>query len=128
MPVEVCGRRYHRQGAMDGAKIMLVRRHSGNPWVVLVPHLSMGTVTITAKTAVFVDVVPWIRWLPMPALTPAWRESFMTQATDGIRAGTIGTLGFLLQAGFQAEQVAVFIILCMLWGRAKVSLCAACWV
>eukprot|EP00959_Pyramimonas_sp_CCMP1952_P227846 4764056-Pyramimonas_sp.AAC.1 len=40
----------------------------------------------------------------MPALTPAWRESFMTQATDGIRAGTIGTLGFLLQAGFQAEQ------------------------
>ncbi|CAK0869509.1 unnamed protein product, partial [Prorocentrum cordatum] len=113
MPVEVWSRRYYRRSATDGLEIFLVRRKTGNCWAALLPDLSMGTITITAKTTVFSDPVPGIRWQALPALTQVQKNSFMQQATDGLRAGTIPALE-LYRPGRQAQQaVAVNVVYAM---------------
>ncbi|CAK0828294.1 unnamed protein product [Prorocentrum cordatum] len=103
MPVEVWSRRYLRRSATDGVEVFLVRRKSGTCLVVLQPDLSMGTITITAKSTLLNNPLPGVRWQPMPVLSQAQRGSFMAQATDGLRAGTIPALE-LHRLGRQAQQ------------------------
>ena len=106
---------------MDGVGALLVRRKSGNSWAVLQPDLSLGTITITAKTSIFGDAVPGIRWRPMPALSQAQRDAFMAQATDGLRAGTISGLE-LYRPGRQAQQALAMNVVYGLIGSARSSL------
>ncbi|CAK0885631.1 unnamed protein product [Prorocentrum cordatum] len=126
MPVEVWSRRYYRRSATDGVEIFLVRRKTGNCWAALLPDLSMGTITITAKTTVFADPVPGIRWQALPALSQVQKDSFMQQATDGLRAGTIPPLE-LYRPGRQAQQAVAVNVVYAVASSARSSLRTVRW-
>ncbi|CAK0805123.1 unnamed protein product [Prorocentrum cordatum] len=80
MPVEPWSRRFYRQNATDGVEVQLVRRKSGNVWAVIGPDLTLGLICITAKTSMFTDPVAGIRWRPMPPLSAAQRDAYVSQA------------------------------------------------
>ncbi|CAK0828932.1 unnamed protein product [Prorocentrum cordatum] len=88
MPVEPWSRRFYRLSATDGVEVQLVRRKSGNVWAVIGPDLTLGLICITAKTSIFTDPVAGIRWRPMPPLSAAQRDAYVSQATEGLRAST----------------------------------------
>ncbi|CAK0805132.1 unnamed protein product, partial [Prorocentrum cordatum] len=92
MPVEPWSRRFYRQSATDGVEVQLVRRKSGNVWAVIGPDLTLGLICITAKTSMFTDPVAGIRWRPMPPLSAARRDAYVSQATEGLRASTVPML------------------------------------
>eukprot|EP00959_Pyramimonas_sp_CCMP1952_P285401 5967528-Pyramimonas_sp.AAC.1 len=86
----------------------------------------MGTITITAKTTVFSDPVPGIRWQALPALTQVQKNSFMQQATDGLRAGTIPALE-LYRPGRQAQQAVAINVVYAMASSARSSLRTLRW-
>ncbi|CAK0897485.1 unnamed protein product, partial [Prorocentrum cordatum] len=91
MPVEPWSRRFYRQSATDGVEVQLVRRKSGNVWAVIGPDLTLGLICITAKTSIFADPVAGIRRRPMPPLSAAQRDAYVSQATEGLKASTVPT-------------------------------------
>ena len=57
MPVEAWSKRYYRISVTQGQEVYLVKRKTGNQWVVLTPGLHFGLINLAAKPSLLTDPV-----------------------------------------------------------------------
>ena len=108
MPNLAWDRKCYRKSFTQGLEVPLVKRIAGNRWVVLLPDLTFGAVTLTARSTIGPEPGEGIQWTRMPLLTEAQKVDNLKRATDLIAHGASANYDLVLyRPGRQVRQAFV---------------------
>ena len=92
MPNLARDRKYYRKSFTQGLEVFLAKRIAGNSWVVLLPDLTFGAVTLSARSTIGSEPGEGTQWTRMPLLTEAQKVDNLNKATDLIAHGVSSSL------------------------------------
>ena len=108
MPNLAWDQKYYRKSFTQGLEALLVKRIAGNRWVALLPDLTFGAVTLTARSTIGSEPGEGIQWTRMPLLTEAQKVDNLKRATDFIAHGVSSNYDLVLyRPGRQVRQAFV---------------------
>ena len=112
------GGTYFRQSFTQGLEVFPVRRVIGKRWLVLMPDLNFGTISLTAKTIIMPEASDGVLWERMPVLNEVQKADYVRRGADMVSSGAHASLKLpLYRPGRQVREafVAQAAVFCFSW-------------